>query len=66
MRHRPDGTYKWIGHYMDHWSKFHVLFALQENQQLKYVLVYKIKCFAFWERLEFYTVESLLMKLCTI
>ena len=22
------GTYKWIGHYMDHWSKFHVLFAL--------------------------------------
>ena len=19
MRHRPDGTFKWIGHYMDHW-----------------------------------------------
>ena len=28
MRHRPDGTYKWIGHYMDHWSKYHVLFSL--------------------------------------
>ena len=28
MRHCPDGTYKWIGHCMDHWSKFHVLFAL--------------------------------------
>ena len=20
MRHRPDGEYHWIGHYMDHWS----------------------------------------------
>ena len=28
MRHRPDGAYKWIGHYMDHWSKLHVLFPL--------------------------------------
>ena len=28
MRHRPDGTYKWIRHYMDHWSKIHVLFPL--------------------------------------
>ena len=31
MRHRPDGPYNWIGHYMDHWSKFHVLFALQRK-----------------------------------
>lgn len=28
MRHRPDNSFKWIGHYMDHWSKFHVLFPL--------------------------------------
>ena len=28
MRHRPDGMYKWIGHYMDHWSKIHILFPL--------------------------------------
>ncbi len=28
MRHRPDGVYKWIGHYMDHWSKLHFLFPL--------------------------------------
>ena len=28
MRHRPDGIYKWIGHFMDHWSKMHVLFPL--------------------------------------
>ena len=31
MRHRPDGVYKWIGHYMDHWSKFHVLFSLSRK-----------------------------------
>ena len=31
MRHRPDGIYKWIGHYMDHWSKFHVLFPLSRK-----------------------------------
>ncbi len=23
-RHRPDGTYKWIGHYMNHWVKHSV------------------------------------------
>ena len=28
MRHRPDGPYKWIGHYMDHWAKMHFLFPL--------------------------------------
>ena len=28
LRHRPDGIYKWVGHYMDHWSKYHVLFPL--------------------------------------
>ena len=28
MRHRPDRYFKWIGHYMDHWAKFHVIFPL--------------------------------------
>ena len=28
MRHRPDGSFKWIGHYMDYRAKFHVLFPL--------------------------------------
>ena len=28
MRHRPDGSFKWIGHYMDQWAKFLVLFLL--------------------------------------
>ena len=28
MRHLPDGTYKWILHLVDHWSKFHFVFPL--------------------------------------
>ena len=28
LRHRPDGIYKWVGHHMNHWSKYHVLFPL--------------------------------------
>ena len=35
MHHRPDGPYNWIGHYMDHWSKFHVQFALQRKSGKK-------------------------------
>lgn len=31
MRHRPDGEYYYIGHTMDHFSKFHVLFALKSK-----------------------------------
>ena len=31
MRHRPDQEYHWIGHYMDHWSKFHILFPLMHK-----------------------------------
>ena len=28
---RPDGPYHWIAHFMDHWSKIHVLFPLMEK-----------------------------------
>ena len=33
MRHCPDNTYmyQWIGQYMDHWSKFHILFPLSQK-----------------------------------
>ena len=31
MRHRPDGHYRWIGHYMDHWSKYHAIFPLMHK-----------------------------------
>ena len=38
MRHRPDGTYKWISHYMDHWAKFHILFALMRKSAAEVAL----------------------------
>lgn len=31
MTQRPDRHYKWIGHYLDHWSKFHILFPLMHK-----------------------------------
>ena len=38
MRHRPDGIYKWIGHYMDHWSKFHIIFPLSRKSAAEVAL----------------------------
>ena len=26
-----DGLFKWIAHYIDHWSKFHVIFPLERK-----------------------------------
>ncbi|PIK39696.1 putative SCAN domain-containing protein 3-like [Apostichopus japonicus] len=31
MRHDPDGDFKWIGHFMDHFSKYHVIFPLKQK-----------------------------------
>ena len=31
MRHKPDGDYSYIAHYMDHWSKFHVIWPLKRK-----------------------------------
>ena len=31
MRHSPDGANNYIGHFMDHFSKFHVLFPLKQK-----------------------------------
>ena len=30
-RHKPDGDYSYIAHYMDHWSKFHVIWPLKRK-----------------------------------
>ena len=38
MRHRPDCTYKWIGHYMDYWSKIHILFPLRRKSAAEVAL----------------------------
>ena len=31
MRHKPDGEYNYIAHYMDHWSKYHVIWPLKRK-----------------------------------
>ena len=31
MRHMPDDSYSYIAHYMDHWSKFHILLPLMKK-----------------------------------
>ena len=47
MRHRPDGTYKWVGHYMDHWSKFHILFPLMRKSAAEVGLNLQNQVFAY-------------------
>ena len=48
MRHRPDGPYNWIGQYMDHWSKLHVLFSLQQKSAAEVALNLETKVFAYF------------------
>lgn len=48
MRHRPDGPYHWIGHFMDHWSKMHVLFPLMEKSAAEVALNPSGKVFAYY------------------
>ena len=48
MRHRPDGPYHWIGHYMDHWSKMHVLFPLMQKCANEVALNLSTKVFAYY------------------
>ena len=47
MRHRPDESYNWIGHYMDHWSKLHVLFPLMQKcaEEVAPNLTTKVFCY---------------------
>ena len=48
MRHRPDGSYNWIGHYMDHWSKVHVLFPLMHKRAEEVALSLSTKVFSYF------------------
>jgi len=47
MRHRPDGIYKWIGHYMDHWAKIHFLFPLSRVFGADIVLNFQNRVFSY-------------------
>ena len=47
MRHQPDGTYKWIGHFMDHWSNLHVLFPLSRKCPAEVAFNLKTRVFSY-------------------
>ena len=40
MRHNPDCEFNYIGHFMDHFSKFHILFPLRKKtaEEVSYML----------------------------
>ena len=44
MRHRPNGAFKWIGQYIDHWAKFHVLFPLVRKSAAEVAVALLTKC----------------------
>ena len=46
MRHRPDGNLKWVGHYMDHRTKFHVLFSLMRKSAPEVALNFLTRVFS--------------------
>ena len=35
MRHMPDDEYYYIAHYMDHWSKFHIIWPLMKKSAIE-------------------------------
>ena len=48
MRSDPDGDKKWIGHAVDHFSKFHILFPLQSKEAKEVSRCLKTFVFAYF------------------
>ena len=48
MGHRPDGIYKWIAHYMDHWSKYHILFPVAHKSAVEVAHGLKTRVLAYF------------------
>ena len=45
MRSCPDGEYKWIGHYKDHFSKFSIIWA--QKRKCAYETIKNVERFVF-------------------
>ena len=45
MRHMPDDSYNYIAHYMDHWSKFHVMWPLMRKSAVEVAIGLATKVF---------------------
>ena len=48
MRHSPDGEYCYIGHVMDHFSKFHILFPLKTKSATEVAANIEERVFAYF------------------
>ena len=48
MRHSPDGEYCDIGHVMDHFSKFHILFPLRTKCAVEVVAKIEERVFGYF------------------
>ena len=68
MRHRPDGDYNWIGHYMDHWSKIHVLFPLTKKSALEVSKNLSSRVFAYFgfPKVTVYIIKVVEKNVCII
>ena len=47
MRHMPDDSYNYIAHYMDHWSKFHVMWPLMRKSAVEVAVGLATKVFSY-------------------
>ena len=47
MRYMPDDSYNYIAHYMDHWSKFHVMWPLMRNSAVEVAVGLATKVFSY-------------------
>ena len=48
MEHQPDGIYKWIAHYMDHWSKYYISFPMQHKSAVEVAHSLKTRVLAYF------------------
>ena len=48
MRHNPDGEYRYIAHFMDHFSKFHVLFPLKTKSAVEVATLLEERVLAYF------------------
>lgn len=47
MRHMPDDSYNYIAHYMDHWSKFQVIWPLMRKSAVEVAVGLATKVFPY-------------------
>ena len=48
FRKSPDGIHNWIGHVIDHFSKYHILFPLQRKEAKKVADSLVVRVFAYF------------------